>query len=253
MNLLIVDDEPMILQGLQTMVREAHTPFNKIQGALNGVEALQMMTYFKPDLIITDIQMPGMNGLDFIREARLQCANIIILTGYDKFEYAHQAIRYQVTDYLLKPINEYELLKRISSISVGIMDKQQIMPAEDKEPESMVISGDLNPLLKRFFDFLEDNYLKDLSLEQVASHMDMHPNYLSSLIKRESGDNFSHHLQRYRVDKAKQLIVHTTLTMDQIANIVCFNSSRHFFKVFKLFTNLTPGQYREQNRAHNRL
>src|SRR5690554_5568659 len=119
MKLMIVDDEPYILKGLSSIIRNLDTPFNSIMEALDGIEALEKMEDFKPDLLITDISMPEMDGFELIRQAREKdfCSKFIILTGYNEFEYAQKAIRFQVIDYLLKPISKKELFELLCRIA----------------------------------------------------------------------------------------------------------------------------------------
>lgn len=118
MRILIVDDEIVIRKGIKKLLEELHNGITAIEEAKNGEEALLIMTSFKPDIIITDIQMPVMNGLDLcaaVRE-RYPDAELIILTGFAEFEYVQQALRYQVTDYLLKPVTKDNLQKVLMQI-----------------------------------------------------------------------------------------------------------------------------------------
>ena len=127
LNLLVVDDEMVILHGIVKIIREGKTPFTRIESALDACEALSVMENFTPDLIITDIHMPEMNGLELIQEVKERgvCDRFIILTGHDEFEYARQAIRHQVIDYLLKPINKTELLDLLRNVAKTILEEEQ--------------------------------------------------------------------------------------------------------------------------------
>ena len=248
LKLLIVDDEPVIVRGLETMVREGNTLFSKIEKAEDGIEAFKKLAYFQPDLIITDIQMPGMNGLQFIEEAKRKGhARIIILTGYDNFTYAHQAMKHKVTDYLLKPINEYELLQLLSEFAIEIMNEKGLTTSSADLPEEnkLLSETESRPKLMDFFRLLEQNYLKEINLTEMANHLNLHPNYLCALLKKDTGTTFVQHVQQYRIAKAKELLLHTDCTIDQIAKLVSFQKTAHFFKVFKQLTGNTPGRFRE--------
>jgi two-component system response regulator YesN len=126
MKLMVVDDEPLILNGIIRMIKKGNTPFTEIIGAADGFEALQILEQFQPDLIITDIHMPEMDGLQLIQEIKLRngCDRFVILTGYNDFEYARQALRNHVIDYLLKPINKEELLTVLAKIVQSIQDER---------------------------------------------------------------------------------------------------------------------------------
>lgn len=118
MNLLIVEDENIIRQGLIITVGKLSFQFQSIYEAANGLEALELCRQYKPDLILTDIKMPLMDGLTFIKNCRelLPASYIIILSGYDDFRFAQQAIKYGVTDYLLKPSSTKELKKVFTGV-----------------------------------------------------------------------------------------------------------------------------------------
>ncbi|CAN7432017.1 response regulator transcription factor [Paenibacillus sp. LjRoot56] len=127
MKLMVVDDEPIILNGIIRMIEKAHTPFIEIIGANDGVDAMHKLATFQPDLILTDIHMPEMDGLTLIKEIQSLnlCNKFVILTGYGDFAYARQALRYQVIDYLLKPINKEELMNVLERIGRTIQNEQK--------------------------------------------------------------------------------------------------------------------------------
>ncbi|NOU63960.1 response regulator [Paenibacillus sp. LMG 31461] len=127
MKLMVVDDEPIILNGIIRMIEKAHTPFIEIIGAADGIDAMYKLTSFQPDLILTDIHMPEMDGLTLIKEIQSLnlCSRFVILTGYGDFAYARQALRHQVIDYLLKPINKEELINVLNQIGRSIQDEQK--------------------------------------------------------------------------------------------------------------------------------
>jgi len=126
-KVMIVDDEPMIRQGLQTLVEWEQYHFDICAVASNGVEALEKYKEHQPELILVDIRMPIMDGLQTISELRKlgSTSRILILSGYGEFQYAQQAIRYRVDGYILKPIDEVELTNFIDKISKELQAKQQ--------------------------------------------------------------------------------------------------------------------------------
>lgn len=133
MKLMVVDDEPIILNGIIRMIERAQTPFIEIVGSADGIDAMQKLATFQPDLILTDIHMPEMDGLTLIKEIQALnlCNRFVILTGYDDFAYARQALRYHVLDYLLKPINKDELINVLGKIAKTIQEEQQRIVAHD--------------------------------------------------------------------------------------------------------------------------
>jgi YesN/AraC family two-component response regulator len=252
LNLLVVDDEPLILAGLSTIIRNANTSFHHIETANDGIEALEKLKSFQPHLIITDIHMPEMSGLEFIKLAKENnlCHRFIILTGYDEFGYARQALRFQVLDYLLKPVDKEELVSILEETARAI-EMEVEAPMEEAGEGSMAFAGLLendkySDQMNKVLDYIHKRYAKDLSLEQVAKHIGLSPSYISAMFKRESGINFVPYLHTCRVVKAQQLMnEQPKLPLDKVALQVGYENPRHFFKVFKKYSGLTPGKYRE--------
>ncbi|MGO4695453.1 response regulator [Paenibacillus sp. 2TAB26] len=254
LNLLVVDDEPLILAGLSAIIRNANTPFQRIETANDAIEALEKLQSFQPHLIITDIHMPEMSGLEFIKlvkESNL-CHQFVILTGYDDFSYARQALRYQVLDYLLKPVDKEELLVILEDAARTIEMETEPLTAKAKTDEvTQVFTGLLNSCtyteqMNKTLEYIHRHYAQDLSLEQVAKHIGLSPSYVSAMFKKESGMNFIPYLHTCRVVKAQQLMnEQPKLPVDKVALQVGYENPRHFFKVFKKYSGLTPGQYRD--------
>ncbi len=244
LKLLVIDDEIVILQGILKILREGKTPFTQIESALDASEAFSVINYFQPDLIITDINMPGKNGLQFIEEVKNQnlCKRFIIFSGYDDFEYAKKAIRIQVIDYLLKPIDKKEMLLLLKKTAKEIL--------EEKESLEKRYDGNHHPSysfhIETVMNYIQNNYQEDLFLEKFAELTDLHPNYISSLFKKEVGLSVIQYLQDYRIEKAKELLIkHQTMPVHLIGNQVGYENSQHFLKVFKKMVGCTPGAYRE--------
>lgn len=245
LRLLIVDDEPIILRGIKLMIQDSGSAFTEIETASDAIGALQLMESFSPDLLITDIQMPEMDGLRLIAEAQQRGVDhIVILTGYDLFDYARQAVRLHVNDYLLKPIQRRELMEVLRRIAIEVIagraDAGASSPRKGEHPRSS------NPTIRRFRAYVQTNFMYDLSLDDVASHLSLHPNYVCNVVKRETGMTFVHYLQDVRIEKAKELLRQPEmLTVDRVAACVGYENARNFYKVFKEHTGRTPGEYRD--------
>ena len=124
-SVLIADDELAVCQLVNHLIDWDGLQMERLDYASNGLEALDMIEKHRPDIVITDIRMPGLSGLELIRKTREQNipVSFIIISGYREFEFARQAIQYGVEDYLLKPIQEKELnslLYRLGSLRVHI-------------------------------------------------------------------------------------------------------------------------------------
>jgi len=131
-KILIVDDEPTIREGLRTLIPWDECGFQVIDTAANGQEALQKCKLLLPDLLIADIRMPEMSGLELVKKLRELKLNIhvLILSGYADFEYAKQAIVHRIDGYLLKPVDEDELIEHLEKLRVSL-DREALMKQPD--------------------------------------------------------------------------------------------------------------------------
>ncbi|ANY67121.1 hypothetical protein BBD42_12095 [Paenibacillus sp. BIHB 4019] len=257
LNLLVVDDEPLILAGLHSIITKADTGFLRVETANDGIEALEKLQSYEAHLILTDIQMPEMTGLELIHEVKRNnlCERFIILTGYNDFDFVRQALRYQVLDYLLKPIDKEELVSALQNAAQLIHEDLQLREVkgatEYKETitefTSLLDNKLLSEPMSKILDYIHQHYAKfDLSLEQVAEFIELNPSYVSALFKKEAGINFIPYLHTCRVFKAQQLMnEHPKMAIDKISFQVGYENPRYFFKVFKKYAGLTPGQYRD--------
>jgi len=233
MKVLIVDDEPLILGGLVKVVKEAAPSCTEVLTAGHAKEAIEKMKSFKPDVTVTDLQMPEQNGFQLIEEARQcgLCDRFIILTGYDEFEFVRRALRYGVIDYLLKPIDRDEIAVLLKQI-------------KDELPNAAVDS-EYRQHAKKILSYLETHYMEDISLDKLADLVNLHPNYISSLFKKETGLNFVNYLHELRIREAKKLLeLEQHLPVNQIGQQVGYEDKHYFTKVFKKYTGTTPGYYR---------
>ncbi|WP_127587721.1 response regulator [Paenibacillus koleovorans] len=256
MNILVVEDEELIRNGLIAMLQRDALPHARFAGACNGIEALELARTFEPDLVITDITMPAMSGLEFIREAKARqlCRRFIIMTGYNEFEYAKEAIRYQVIEYLLKPINKAELITLVRQIAA----EEEADQARRAERISELVKDDggydpgngskLSAVMRHMVEYVQQRYKDDLSLQSLQDVTGLHPNYISALFKKELGMTFLYYLNSIRIKKSVEyLIYREEKTIHEIAERVGYYNERQFFRAFKKFTGLTPGEFRNRN------
>jgi len=249
MNLLLVDDEPLILDGLAKIVERSDLSPIRIRKASDAFEALEIMGEFAPDVTITDLNMPEQSGFELIANARkaMYCDRFIILTGYDEFEYARQAVRTGVLDYLLKPINEAEVLQLLRGVA-GELEGGGPGTGEAGGCAELSKPADSDCHMSKIKQYIDANYREDLSLDTLTSLTGLHPNYISGLFRKETGDTFVHYLNSLRVRKACELLTSSgKLSVNRVGQLVGFENPQHFIKVFKKKTGLTPGAYREEN------
>ena len=252
MRLMIVDDDPVILNGIVAIIKKNVAVNAEIITAFDGIDAIEKLKWAGADLVITDISMPGMNGLELIKEAQVRkyCGRFVILTGFDEFEFARQAIRYRVSDYLLKPINKEELIQIILKTDremkgAGEQGKERELP--DIEACRITVDpGICSDRMKKILYYINDNYNRDISLNQIGGIFNLHPNYICTLFSQELGMTFLHYLDGVRIRKsAEMLLFDTEKVVRDIAEASGYMNESHFYKVFKKRVGMTPGQFRE--------
>lgn len=266
-KVMIIDDEEIIREGLKKTIDWESMDCVIAGEAEDGESGLKAALAGKPDLIFTDIRMPGLDGLQMIarlKEAR-QPAKVIILTGFRDFEYAREAIKQGAYRFLLKPVRTEELksaitdaVKEIKSarskdliynnMEKRIKEYYGIEPSEDENPPAKDRADDsaANPkyLVGKALSYIKANYYRDLTLKTVADEIYVSIWYLSKLLKKETGDNFINILNRIRVENAKKLLPDPKYKIYEVANAVGFTDVPYFTKTFKKVTGLTPMEYK---------
>ena len=238
LKLLIADDEDMIRKGVAKYLQLHTDRFAKIYEAENGQEAIDLILRYQPDMLLLDVQMPVKTGLDVMKEvekAGLEPVTVI-LSGYDAFAYAQQAVKFGAKDYLLKPVRAADILSTLNELADRFIGKE-----EDADQEETNAS---NPLVREATEYIQENYAKNLSLTEVAEHLRISTGYLSTLMNQNIGCGFVDFLNQVRVDRACCYLEQHQLKNYEVAYKVGFNDEKYFSKVFKKMKGMTPKEYR---------
>lgn len=260
MKLLIVDDEPLIRQGLRII--EWEKIGIKLCGVVeNGIEALHLAEKESPDIVLTDIRMPGMDGITLSKklcERNPRCC-IIFLSGYSDFEYARQAIQLNVYDYILKPTNPEEILEcvkramnfssRKQSEQVLLSQAAHLMKHEEiteKLPDPDLDQGHASGLnVQEILAFLEQHFAEDISLNDLSVKFHFNSIYINRVLKKETGSTYLVLLNNIRLQHAMELLSGTDLKITVIAEMCGFSDHRYFSQIFRKNLNCTPAQFRK--------
>lgn len=240
LKVLLVDDEIMIREGFKHLFNWEEHNCEVVGEAADGMEALNRIDSLHPDIVIIDINIPIMSGLKVIQLSRIKHPSIafIIVSGYDDFSYCQQAIRMKITDYILKPVNYEEFGSCIDNLRIS-MFKENLISSDDEGEEEP------RPIVK-ITKYLQEHMEDDISLSILAEKFYLNPQYISQLFRNEIGVGFLVYLTSIRMEKAKQLLVSTSLTITEIADRVGYGDYRVFTKVFKKSEGITPSQYRRE-------
>jgi len=241
LNVMLVEDEANIRSGLKKLVDEVSGCGRVVAEAANGREALLRLAEADVDLIITDIRMPEMDGLEMLKALRAQSneTQVIVLSGYPEFDYAKQAIRYRVQDYLLKPVDVGEFVHCLRRMHEKIR-------SEGRPSKAQEMNG-VHPVIRRAVEYMERHLHEDVTLAALADYLHFNPDYLSQLFRTEAGQSFTDMMIRMRMERAARLLTETHLKIYQIARLCGYSSEKHFMIVFKKLMGTTPTDYRRLN------
>lgn len=230
-NILIVDDEQIERDGLTFLIEQRYKAC--VYVAAGGAQALDIMKQEPIDIMITDIRMPNMDGLELTKRAHEQNGRlqVFLYSAYSDFEYARRAIKEQVKAYLLKPLRQESLYEELDTL----LDR--------KEAADLQESVDVVELAQTF---IQERYSEDLSLEDIAGAAFVTPNYLCYIFKQRTGITPMRYLTQYRMKRARTLLENTDLKITDIMQACGYNSSSYFSTVFKAEYGYTPTGYREQ-------
>ena len=256
-TMLIADDEKWTRDRIISYFKWKKINVSIVSEAADGEEALALSKQLKPDIIISDIRMPGLNGLDFLKSLNEEGVNakVIIISGYGDFEYAQKAIKLGVADYILKPVENAVLInavkKCIRQIEAEAFKNKIIEDAGVKANLTGKLAGYINKSgYKNTIDiaitFINNNYHRPITLNDVSAEVKLNPSYFSKLFKNSIGISYSKYLTRFRINKAKELLADPTRRIKEISAMVGYKNTRYFTNVFKSLTKVSPNTFKEQ-------
>ncbi len=246
-KVLVVEDENLIRRGLVYAIDWLAMDCVVVGDARDGAEGLEKIQQLKPDVVLTDIKMPKLSGIDMIARAQeQQLAEFIpiILTSYSEFEYARKSIRLGVAEYLLKPVDEEELAGAMERIKERIARRQQ--EEQRRQSESSFMAAFLqpgsfeSPYVVQAIQEIMENYSGKLTLENVAEKLNISVTYLNKKLKEETSSTFLDLLNRYRVTKAGELLLTGRYKVYEVSDMTGFSDYKHFCAVFKKYTGTVP-------------
>lgn len=255
-TVVIIDDEPLIVEGMSRTMAWEKWNCQVAGTACDGEEGMELIREKRPDIVITDINMPKMDGLKMIAGLKSEFPDmqLIILTGYREFEYARQAIALGVSRFLLKPSKMNELEEAVETVT-GRLD-QKGMPAtaflpEDTQPDGKLPmqteeeNSEANSfIVKNALEYIRENSREKLRLADVADQVYVSQWHLSKLLNKHTGKTFSDILNGARMDRSKELLMDPALRICDVAEQVGFQDLAHFSRVFKKMEGMSAGEYR---------
>ncbi|WP_313995005.1 response regulator [uncultured Selenomonas sp.] len=250
-RVLLVEDEDIIRRGLLLSVDWLRAGCVVIGEAVDGEDGLRRIEELSPDIVITDVRMPYLDGLEMLAQSRGRGYEAVILSGYDEFSYARTAISLDVAEYLLKPVDFEALYAALARIRERLqrrdaLRRQQqhaaVLPAELLQPSGAGVGKYTGKLLRR----IRADYAARLSLRELGEEYGVSEAYLHKCFKQDTNYTFNDFLNRYRIIQAAELLRAGGRKIYEVGACVGFPDYKYFTIVFKKYAGCSPGKFRAQ-------
>lgn len=243
-RVVLIDDEKIIVEGLRRVIRWEEYNCQVVGTACDAEEGARLIRELSPQILFTDIRMPGRDGLSMIAGIRSEFPDlqITILTGYPEFAYAQEAIRLGVTRYLLKPSKMEEIREALVAMCEHLNRNEQ-SSGEDEHAQN---AGSF--IVHQAMTFMENHYQQKLTLQTVAECCYVSQWHLSKLLNRHAGKSFYDILNTIRIEKAKELLMDPSLKIGEIAELVGYADTAHFARTFKKLEGMSANEFRNVKR-----
>lgn len=252
LKVLVIDDETVVRQGIVLETDWASLDCEVVAEADNGLDGLEAISKYRPDIVICDIRMPQMDGLEMLRNLREKEDNtyVIFLSAYNDFKYAQQAIRYGAANYILKPFDEGDLEEAVSAIRdklVRSQDKGRDEHLADVLSHAALKKGDKSKIVADALDYICEHVADpDISIRKVAEGIDISESHLSHVFKKETDYTVNSYITRYRMRMAMKLLKDRKHKIYEVAEMVGYRDIAYFSSIFKKITGVNPSEYQER-------
>lgn len=239
-RVMIIDDELSARRLLQASIDWEGLGIEFAGEASSGIEAINIIDDIKPDIVFVDISMPFMNGIEFTKVVTKRYPNliVIVLTGFDDFEYARECVRLPVAEYMLKPVVRKEVRDVLEKQIEILKQRNPVVNEGDKENDVLLQNG-----IEQITQYLRENYTDSaINLTSVAQQFGFNASYLSRKFKQETGLSFVEYLMKCRMEQAVQLAKRDQ-KMFVVANQVGIPDPNYFGRCFKKYTGVSYSEY----------
>lgn len=242
-KVLIAEDENLIRKKLLHFIDYDALGMVVVADVANGVSGVELIKKYKPDIVLADINMPEKDGLDMIKETLDYDYIAIIISGYDYFSYAQRALKYGVTDYLLKPISLDDLYEALVNAREIIYKKRSVISRNSDIENAIDVSTDeaiKDSTVVEMIRFVKDNYQDKISISDLSKKLAYSESMLNRKFKKEVHITFNEYLNRYRINKAIELLKNSDYNITEISYMCGYSSAKYFSRVFKKYLGISP-------------
>lgn len=247
-RVILVDDEPRIVEGLRKVIRWEDFGCEIVGVADNGVSGTELIRKEKPDILFLDVCMPGMDGLTMLAGLRSEFPRmqVTILTGYRDFVYAQKAINLGVSRFLLKPSKMNEILEAIQVMTdkLALLSPEAADDGEPGEKKEEQENPAGNFIVNSAVEYIRSHYAEKLTMQIVAENCYVSQWHLSKLLSKHVGKSFYDILNEIRIGEAKRLLKDSSLRIGSIGEKVGYTDNAHFARTFRKITGKSAAEYR---------
>ena len=248
MKILIADDEVIERTVLEKKLKKNYEEDCRILIAQNGRQVIEIHDREHPQVLILDIEMPGIDGLEAAREIRKKdrSCSIIFLTAFDEFSYAKAAISVHALDYLLKPCDERELINAVDeALRLAQFREPQLRAEASENLEKPSVQEFPEEQPEKIRAYIVQHYMEDISVMEIAGYFGYSEAYFCKLFKQYFGHSFVSYLTEYRMQRAEELMRTSTISIKEIGKMVGYPDPNYFTKVFRRVRGISPSVFRD--------
>ncbi len=262
-DVVIVEDETYIRRGMVVTTPWESLGCRVVGEAGDGREGYDLIRRLKPDIVITDVDMPVLDGIEMLRKLDGEIdTEYIIISGYNDFDYARQAIKLGVRDYLLKPLDDDDFHSTIGKVIRQIEEKRTLL--REHEQNRLLLEGKVSLARVDGFEsghdsrqkyvmsavkWIEDHYSRNIGISDAASSLEISESYLSRLFKNYMGYTFVEYLTDYRIKMAVQLLKDHHIKIYEVSEQVGYKDPKYFGILFKKKMGVTPMTFKNRYMA----
>lgn len=248
-KVIIVDDEKNIRERMAKFLPWDEFDFEVIGTAKDGLAALELVKSLEPDLILSDIKMPNIDGIQLAEQLHRHYPEVVtvFISSYNEFELAQKAIRFNVKGYLLKPVMKNDFRELMSGLSKqGLFQvSKEVLKVQVHKPENT------SEYMDKARKYLFEHYAENITLKDVADELYIHEAYFSKLFNQEIGEGFNAFVNGIRIERAKEQLMFSNKQLKDISNEVGFSSSSYFNRVFKQKVGVSPLTFRKTSQKND--
>ncbi len=249
-SVIVAEDETLLQKNIIKKIEQLDLGFHVAGAAQTGIQALELIEEHNPYLLITDIRMPVMDGLELIEKARethpeLDC---VILSGFSDFSYAQTAIHLKVREYLLKPVDTEKLAEVLKQLRREyILKKNELEKTFSPVMSETASPKDIANLLK---EYLNQEFNKEINLNLIADNLNYSSSYLTKIFTQYFDISPTKYLINLRMQKARQMLESSSdYSVRQIGEAVGYPEQGYFSRIFKKYVGVSPQKYKENYSA----